>query len=133
MDPVMALFDEFTSKLAGMSDSNVVVGQPIVLGETTVVPLSRVRVGLGGGGAEGEGDVRDHGKHKGQGAGKGVGQGVGGGAKVRPVAVAVFGPHGVKIVPIPGPRGALDRALDKLPDLVDAVKAAVDRARSDDA
>jgi hypothetical protein len=40
----------FWGKMADVARSDVVVGEPIALGEVTVVPLSRVSVGFGAGG-----------------------------------------------------------------------------------
>ena len=120
------VLDLVTERLATTAQSDMVVGKPLELGGVTVVPLSRVSVGLGGGGGSGEGQGMGpgHGKHKT--AGKGVGGGCGGGARVRPLAVAVFTADGVKILPVPDRKGKLDKLMDRVPDLVEKVKAAVE-------
>ena len=129
---IKEVLDLVSERLASTAKSDMVVGKPLELGGLTVVPLSRVSVGMGGGGGQGEGQGMGPGGpgrrgHNFQGVGKGVGGGCGGGAKVRPAAVAVFTPNGVKILPIPDRKGKLDKLLDRLPDLVERVQAAVDK------
>jgi uncharacterized spore protein YtfJ len=122
MEHINDIVDAVSSKLANVANSNVVVGTPMELGGITVVPISRVSVGLGVGGGTGEGESPDS-KH---GRGRGTGGGTGGAGKVRPVAVAVFKPEGVEILPIADKRGKLDGVFEKIPDLVDKIKDAVD-------
>ena len=131
MDQVVSVLEQMTSGMAKVAQSDIVVGKPIVLGEVTIVPLSRVKLGMGGGGGEGEGDVNEEKKAK-HGGGKGSGQFAGGGGKVRPVGIAVFTADGVEVLPIKGPKGAIDKALDKIPELVDLVKATIERIKKDD-
>jgi uncharacterized spore protein YtfJ len=135
MEHLNDILELVSEQLSSVASSDAVVGVPIELGSVTVVPLSRVSIGFGGGGGEGEGSVRPHQKSKKKGGptielelqpGKGQGGGSGGGAKVRPVAVIVFGEDGVQILPIPNKRGKLHRLLDKIPDLVERVKEATD-------
>jgi uncharacterized spore protein YtfJ len=98
---------------------DAVVGSPIPLGAVTVYPISMVSMALGGGGGEGEVQAEASGKTE-----KGVGGGSGGGARACPVAVLVVGAGGVKVLPLPQRKGALERLLDKIPGLVERVKAA---------
>jgi uncharacterized spore protein YtfJ len=122
MEHINDIVDEVSSKLANVANSNVVVGTPMELGGITVVPISRVSVGLGAGGGTGEGESPDS-RH---GRGRGTGGGTGGAGKVRPVAVAVFKPEGVEILPIADKRGKLDGVLEKIPDLVEKIKEVVE-------
>jgi uncharacterized spore protein YtfJ len=98
---------------------DAVVGSPISMGGVTVYPVSMVSVGLGGGGGEGEVAPEAGGKPE-----KGVGGGSGGAARACPVAVLVAGAGGVKVLPLPQRKGAVERLLDKIPDLVGRVKTA---------
>ncbi len=98
---------------------DAVVGSPIPLGAVTVYPVSMVSLALGGGGGEGEVASEASGK-----AEKGVGGGSAGGARACPVAVLVVGAGGVKVLPLPQRKGAVERLLDKIPDLVGRVKTA---------
>ncbi len=130
MQHVKDLVKLVSDKLAETAQSDLVVGQPIEAGDVTIVPLSAVSLGFGGAGGEGEGEPPHdcgphHKKMKMKGAhGKGIGGGGGGGAKVRPVAVAVFSPEGVQVMPIGGKKCLLDKLFDKIPDLIDMAKDA---------
>jgi len=124
MDQIAQMMELVSSKLAELARSDLVVGDPIELGPVTVVPLTQVGVGLGGGGGEGEGAMAPHGaKHHGTAApfehGKGTGGGAGGGAKIRPVAVIIFAPDGVRVEPIPDRKGVLDKLMDYIPELME--------------
>jgi uncharacterized spore protein YtfJ len=115
MEQLNEIVEIVSGKLANVANSDVVVGTPMELGGVTVVPISRVSVGIGAGGGSGEGDSPDS-KH---GRGKGTGGGTGGAGKVRPVAVIVFGPEGVEILPIADKRGKIEGLLEKIPDLIE--------------
>ena len=143
MEHIKELMSVLTGELSNVATSEVVVGDPIELGDVTVVPLSRISVGMGAGGGEGEGDFRmevkvkagKESKHKKgppwhHGKGKGRGGGSGGGAKVRPVGVIIFGPEGVEVQPIQTKKGLLDKIFDKVPDIIDLVEKAREKSGS---
>jgi uncharacterized spore protein YtfJ len=67
--------------------TKTVVGEPIKIGENTIVPLVSVAFGFGGGGGTGE-DPRKAGA-------KGTGSGVGGGGGIRPIALIIIDKDGV--------------------------------------
>jgi len=130
MDGLIELIALVAGKFEDAAHSDVVVGEPIVVGGVTLVPLSRLSIGLGGGGGEGEGEIPEDSRHakrqhnfKG-GRGKGSGGGAGFGARVRPVGVAIFGDTGVEILPIADRKGILDKIFEKIPDVIDLVKQA---------
>ncbi|MBN1773013.1 MAG: hypothetical protein JXB32_17225 [Deltaproteobacteria bacterium] len=126
MDQIAQMMELVSTKLAELARSDLVVGDPIELGPVTVVPLTQVGVGIGGGGGEGEGAMAHHGAKRPGGAppfehGKGTGGGAGGGAKIRPVAVIIFAPDGVRVEPIPDRKGVLDKLMDYIPELIERV------------
>ncbi len=127
MQFLIELMELVAGKLENVTQSDVVVGEPIALGGLTLVPLSRLSVGLGGGGGEGEGETPEPpSKRRGRrrGRGKGTGAGAGMGARVRPVGVAIFSDDGVEVLPIADKKGILDKIFDKVPEVIDMVKAA---------
>lgn len=63
-------------RLEKFLSTKTVVGEPIVIGDVTLVPIQTVSFGYGSGGGEG-GDEK----------GKGVGGGGGAGANLRPIAI----------------------------------------------
>ncbi|MCA9515751.1 MAG: hypothetical protein KC635_12465 [Myxococcales bacterium] len=133
MEGIVELIELVAGGVEDAARSDVVVGEPIVLGGVTIVPLSRLSLGLAGGSGEGEGDIPDDGKkasHRG-GRGKGSGGGAGFGARVRPVGVAIFSADGVDVLPIADKKGIFDKLFDKVPEVIDMVKKAQeDRAAS---
>ncbi len=67
--------------------TKTVVGEPIQVGDNTIVPLIAIGFGFGGGGGTGEDP-----KHPGA---KGEGSGAGGGAGIRPIALVIVDKSGV--------------------------------------
>ena len=126
MQAIIDLIALVAGKLEETANSDVVVGEPILIGGVTIVPLSRLTVGLGGGGGEGEGDAPEIKRHKG-GRGKGTGQLAGIGARVRPVAVAIFSETDVEVLPIADKKGFFDKIMEKVPDVIDLVKKAQEK------
>ena len=87
--------------------TRTVVGEPITVEGTTLIPLICIGFGFGAGGGEGKGEV----KQKGEGAGGGTG----GGAWVRPIAVIILDKEGVRVEPI---RGGLSTAIENIGEAV---------------
>lgn len=114
---VEAILEAVGEELGGVAHGDAVVGSPVKLGTATVYPISLVSLGLGGGGGEGEEAAGDGGKGQ-----AGTGQGGGGGVKARPVAVLVFQGDEVSVLPIPRKAGAVERLLERLPDLLEKLK-----------
>lgn len=119
MEEIKELMKLIGEKLEQVAKSDAVVGQPIVLGGATLVPISRIGIGLGAGGGVGEGDAQTGKRGPEGGRGKGVGGGSGGGAKVRPVAVLAFTEAGVEVLPVPGKKGKLDQLIDQVPGWIE--------------
>ena len=113
-------------ELAGVANGDAVIGSPVKLGPATVYPISLVSLGLGGGGGQGE-----HQRPSEGGRGEsGTGGGAGGGAKARPVAVLVFAPEGVSVLPLPVKQGPVERLLERIPDLVEKMKGLRERGEA---
>jgi uncharacterized spore protein YtfJ len=73
--------------------TKTVVGEPLVVGGNTIIPLVAVGFGFGGGGGSGE-DQKSA-------AAKGAGAGTGGGGGIKPVAVIVVDKDGkVRVEPV---------------------------------
>ena len=80
------------SRLVITASADAVFGQPVVNGDTTVIPCSEVAIGMGMG--SGSGPVDEKGNQTGGGSGGG------GGARGRPVAAIVITNEGVRVEPI---------------------------------
>ncbi len=80
------------SKLVITASADAVFGEPVVNGETTVIPCSEVAIGMGMGSGRGPMDE--------QGNSTGNGSGGGGGARGRPVAAIIINQDEVRVEPI---------------------------------
>jgi len=96
------------AEIERLFQSRTVVGEPIHVGDTTIIPLISVGIGYGAGGGGGKSD---------DGTGSGAGAAVGGG--IKPVAVIIAGKDGVRVEPIASGSGAA--LLSKLADLANAL------------
>lgn len=93
--------------------AETVVGEPIDVGGTVVVPVSRISFGFGAGGG---GDKSE-----------GGGSGTGGGASVEPLAFVVIRDGKAQILPIREREGSVKGLLDLAPDLLSKVKAFMEK------
>ena len=106
-----------------VADSKTIIGEPIVAGGTTLIPVSKVSVGVGIGGGT-------YGKDTNNGAGGG-----GTGLTVTPVAFIAVSQNGEtkvlnigaeEALPVPskisGTVSEIDKALDNVPGIIEKVK-----------
>ncbi len=101
---------ELVEKLFAVAQPSAVYGEPVTVGEHTVITASEVKVGMGfgfglGGGTgaepgEGETESKDEPQDERAGTGYGGGGGGGGVSGGRPVAVISIGPEGVQVEPV---------------------------------
>lgn len=104
-----------------MADSQTIIGDPIEVGETTIIPVSKISVGIGLGGGT-------YGKQKTNNAGVG-----GTGVTIAPVAFIVVGKDGkasllnvgsdsVDTSKISGTVNEIDKALDNVPGILSKIR-----------
>ena len=93
------------SEMREMTRAQSVVGDPVEVGKTTVVPLVRIGYGFGGGGTSGKDSERG---------------GSGGGGGVQPVAVLVVRDGEVRLERMAGQSG-FSSATNSMVDLVKSV------------
>ena len=109
------MLENTIAKIREMVDVNSVVGEPIVVGDTTIIPVSKVSVGFGGGGSD---------FTKGNDA---FGGGAGGGVKVHPICFLVVQNGNVRMMPVPTPANTTaDRLVEMVPDTLDKISAFID-------
>ena len=95
--------------------TKTVVGEPIKIGENTIVPLVAVGFGFGGGGGTGE-DPKTAGS-------KGAGSGAGGGAGIRPIALVIVDRDGkVKVEPVRASASIVEKVGDAVVRAVEAAQ-----------
>ena len=90
MVEIEKLFDKAVAEIERMLNTKTVVGEPITIEGTTLIPLVNVGFGFGVGGGEGTEPQK----------GTGKGGGTGGGGGVKPVAVLIINEEGVRLEPI---------------------------------
>jgi sporulation protein YtfJ len=107
------MLQDTISKIREMVDVNNVIGEPIVVGDITIIPVSKVSVGFGGGGSDYVKNV---------GSGEPFGGGVGGGVKVTPIAFIVIKGDSVRMLPVATPANTTpDRIVEMVPDVLDKI------------
>lgn len=105
-DLIKTLLGEFQQ----IVKTETVVGEPMTVGEVTIIPVSKVSFGFGAGGGGGE-----SGK-------KGGGSGTGGGATLEPLAFLVVRDGKVQILPLKEKEGTVEKILELVPDLYSKVR-----------
>lgn len=120
--PLIDLMGSTMERLRSMVDVNTVVGEPILAGEVTIIPVSMVSVGFASGGS----DFASKNQRPEQ--DNSFGGGSGAGLKITPIGFLIVRGENVKLLPVmPPPGGAIDRAVDMVPDLVDKVTSFVEK------
>jgi uncharacterized spore protein YtfJ len=112
MDDVEKLVRTTLGEIEKVLDSKTVVGEPITIEGTTLIPLMSVGFGFAAGGGSGKGETKDTAEAGGS----------GGGAGVRPIAIIVIDKDGVRIEPI---KGGMAAAIEKLSETIPDVAAKI--------
>lgn len=110
-DDVEKLVKTTLGEMEKVLGSKTVVGEPITIGDSTIIPLLSIGFGFGGGGGAGLGDSKKEGGEAFGGAG-----GAGGG--VKPIAVIIIDKDGARIESI---KGGMAAALEKIGEQVPKV------------
>ncbi len=113
---VSAKIEATMNNIKEIVDVSTIVGDPIIAGETTIIPVSKVNYGFASGGTDLPGKTE---KELFAGGG-------GAGVTLQPLAFLVISGSNVKILEISTKyNDGLDRALTMAPDIIDKVKDAV--------
>ena len=108
MDETQNLVKTSMEEIRGVLSAETVVGDPIVVGGNTIIPLVSVGFGFGGGGGTGK-----KGKSEKE-TGEGRGEGTGGGGGVKPVALIIVNEEGVRVEAIKGTVSSLAESVSDL-------------------
>ena len=90
---VNKILDHLLESLQVLTRSSRVVGDPISVGDFTIVPLIQIGFGFGGGGGGGEGTL--------MGKTAGSGEGGGAGGSIQPVALLVLHQDEIRLYALP--------------------------------
>lgn len=111
--PIKSMMDTTLSKIKEMVDVSTIIGDPIVNGETTIIPISKMTYGFASGGSDFDGKSGH----------RCFGGGGGAGITVQPVAFLVITPTNVRLLQIDNNMNSLDKAVGMIPNLVDQVSS----------
>jgi len=112
---VSEILKDIVGELKNIADSQSVIGDPITIGDKTVVPVVKISVGFGAGGGQGEQESK----------GSGFGGGGGGAARIEPSAFIIMDEK--KISLLAAKPGKLDALVEAVPDLFGKLKGLKDK------
>lgn len=110
---IKSVMDTTMDKLRTMVDADTIIGTPIVVGNVTLLPVSRVSFGLATGGS-------DFPSKNGQ---ELFGGGGGAGVTVNPVAFICINGDNVHMMPVYSEMNTIDKAINMAPELIDKIKS----------
>ncbi len=124
---VGAMLDITVEKMRAMADSGTIIGDPITVGEVTLIPVSKMACGFASGGSDFPSKT----------SGGLFGGGGGGGVTVTPVAFLAVREGQVEVLPITPAAsgevamGAAERAIVMAPELLEQVKKLFQKNKDD--
>ena len=93
-------------KLRGIAQTDTVVGKPIVVDKTTLIPVSKVSVGFGLGSNTGKSELA----------------GSAGGLNVEPIAFIIINDGNAKILSLTRDKDVFGKAVDLVPEVIALLK-----------
>ncbi|MCX6008199.1 MAG: spore germination protein GerW family protein [Chloroflexi bacterium] len=110
MEDIENMVKTTISQIEKVLSSKTVVGEPITVGDTTLIPLLSMGFGFGAGGA-GKSDASAR-----------PGSGTGGAGGMKPIAIIVVDKDGVRIEPIKSSvAAAIEKLGEKVPGIVEKI------------
>lgn len=113
---IKGIMDVTMDKLRAMVDADTIIGTPLVVGNITLLPVSRVSFGLATGGSDFPSKNQS-----------GLfGGGGGAGVTINPVAFIAINGENVHMLPVYSEMNTIDKAINMAPELIDKVKSLFD-------
>lgn len=109
MSDIETLLKTITGEMQKSMTAKSVVGEPITIQETTVIPL--ISMGMGFGAGAGYGKNRE----------RGEGSGGGGGLGIKPVAVVIIDKSGVKMETLKGNSSMVEKLALAIPKIAESI------------
>jgi len=116
---VVEILKGVVGELKEMAQSESIIGDPITIGERTVIPIVKISVGFGAGGGQGEAEK----------AGTGFGGGGGGGAKIEPAAFIIMDKDGIQL--LPAKKGTWEGVIESIPGIAKKISKLKDSFKSE--
>lgn len=101
-----SLANSVLQKLREIGQTETIIGKPIVLEGTTLIPVSKVSIGFGMGANSGKSDL----------------SGSGGGVTIEPIAFVAVTEGIVKVMPLSHHKDVLTKVVDLIPDALSMIK-----------
>jgi len=105
------LMKEVSTELERLVSTKTVVGDAVTIGDTTIIPVTKVSFGFGTGGGEGKSKDNE----------EGFGGGGAAGAKIEPVAFIVISKEETRLMSISG-KSDIGVLLESVPGLIEKIK-----------
>ena len=123
--PLSEMISSTMGKIKDMIDVNTVIGQPIVSGDVTIIPVTKVTIGYGSGGSDFA--TKNYPASRDNAFGGGAGAGI----NITPIAFLIQRGENVRILPVAEPAStSVDRIIEMIPDLLDRAQAFVDEKKA---
>jgi len=116
---VVEILKGVVGELKEMARTESIIGDPITIGDRTVIPVVKLSVGFGAGGGQGEDEK----------ARSGFGGGGGGGASIEPVAFIIMDKDGIQL--LPAKKGSWESLIDAIPGIAKKISKLKDKFKSD--
>lgn len=118
---IKSIMDVTMDKLRAMVDAKTIIGDPIVIGDVTLIPVSKVSFGMATGGSDFPSKTQS-----------GLfGGGGGAGVTIAPVAFISICGKEVKMMPVYNEVTGFDKAVAAAPDLLSKVKDTFSKNKKD--
>ena len=125
--PIGDLMTTTMQKLREIADVNTIVGKPILAGEITIIPISKLTVGFASGGSDFTSKNQKPEDDNSFGGGSGAGM------NLSPVAFLIVKGAWVRRMPVAPPPGtAVDRVVEMVPDVIDKVTGFIEKQQDRD-
>ncbi len=116
------IMDTTMDKLKGMINADVITGTPVVVGDITLIPVSKVAYGLATGGSDFP--TKSQSQLFGGGGGAGV--------TISPIAFIAINGTDVKMLPVYNELTTLEKAVTMAPEIIDKAKAVFSKDKPTD-
>ncbi len=109
---IKGIMDTTMDKLRAMVDADIITGTPVVVGDVTLIPVSKVSFGLATGGSD----------FPSKSGNQLFGGGGGAGVTVSPVAFISISNGNVKMLPVYNELTTVEKAVSMAPEIIDKAK-----------
>ena len=109
---IKSIMDTTMDKLKGMVSADIITGTPIVVGDITLIPVSKVSYGLATGGSD----------FPNKSGSQLFGGGGGAGVTIAPIAFIAVNGDSVKMLPVYNELTTVEKAVSMAPELIEKAK-----------